>query len=192
MKKRVLFNAAIILAVAGIVYAAQDTALTQREVRDPIKLESWLETNASDAQTRLTAVEAGTVSGLNVSGTSTFNNSVTAISTNDATTNVIVTVDGELDGETLENDSVDDDAIDFSDVTGADLTLTDCTAITASGDITANGNLVGDGSTIVTNIAELYIGSTVGISATITNIGFGSTNILVYTKGVLTSATTNP
>jgi hypothetical protein len=58
---------------------------------------------------------------------------LTLISTNSATTNVVGTVDGELDGETLEDDSVDDDAIDFSSVTGADLTLTDCTAVTASG-----------------------------------------------------------
>ena len=58
---------------------------------------------------------------------------LTAISTNSATTNIVITVDGVLDGETLGDDTVDDDAIDFSDVTGADLTLTDCTAVTASG-----------------------------------------------------------
>lgn len=61
---------------------------------------------------------------------------LTAISTNSATTNVIVTVDGVVDGETIKDDSIDDDSIDFADVTGADLTLTDCGVITSSGKVT--------------------------------------------------------
>ena len=70
---------------------------------------------------------------LGVTGASTFANTITAVSTNGATTNVIVTVDGVIDGETIKDDTIDDDSIDLADVTGADLTLTDCTAVTASG-----------------------------------------------------------
>lgn len=49
------------LLVCGACFAAQDTALTQREVRDPRQLETWLEGNATDAQTRLAACEAGAI-----------------------------------------------------------------------------------------------------------------------------------
>lgn len=51
------------LIVALIAYGAQDTALSQKEVRDPRQLELWLESNASDAETRLAAVEGGDVPG---------------------------------------------------------------------------------------------------------------------------------
>jgi len=58
-----------IAGAAGVVIAAQDTSLTQREVRDPLQLESWLEANASDAQTRIAAVEGGSATITQVSDT---------------------------------------------------------------------------------------------------------------------------
>ena len=62
MKKKMVV---IVIAalIASIAYGAQDTALTQKEVRDPRQLETWLENNASDAETRLAAVEGGGVPG---------------------------------------------------------------------------------------------------------------------------------
>lgn len=48
------------LLVCGACYAAQDTTLTQHEVRDPRQLETYLESNASDAESRLSSAEAGT------------------------------------------------------------------------------------------------------------------------------------
>lgn len=48
------------LLVCGACFAAQDTSLTQAEVRDPRRLEAYLEANSSDAETRITAAEAGT------------------------------------------------------------------------------------------------------------------------------------
>ena len=47
--------------LCGIVYAAQDTSITEREVRDPKRLEVWLEANASDAQTRIAKVEGAVI-----------------------------------------------------------------------------------------------------------------------------------
>ena len=106
-----------VILAAGLLcwnaFAAQDSTLSQREVRDPRQLETILEANASDAQTRLTALEAGTLSsGATVTGT------LTVISTNAATTNVLVTVDALLDGEHVVADSIDDDSIDLSTGTG--------------------------------------------------------------------------
>ena len=93
----------------------------------------------------------------------------------------------QIDGEQIADDTIDGDAIDFTEVTGADLTLTDCTAIMASGDITANGDLFGDGGTIVSNMAAVYattyfVGTTEGVDVTaagVTNFDFSCSNGLV-------------
>jgi hypothetical protein len=55
-------NMILATVLVGIVtvQAAQDTVLTQRVVRDPRKLETWLEANATDAETRIAAIEGGT------------------------------------------------------------------------------------------------------------------------------------
>jgi hypothetical protein len=67
MKSIIILATAAIVAVA--VYAAQDTTLDGvREVRDPVRLKEWLETNASDAETRIAAVEAAGVGGALASG----------------------------------------------------------------------------------------------------------------------------
>jgi hypothetical protein len=65
MKKTLgLILAAVAAVVAVAVYAAQDTTLDgMAEVRDPVRLKVWLEGNASDAQTRIAAVEAAGVGG---------------------------------------------------------------------------------------------------------------------------------
>jgi len=45
------------LLACGAVKATQDATLTQRQVRDPRQLETYLEANATDAETRIAAVE---------------------------------------------------------------------------------------------------------------------------------------
>ena len=59
MKKLCIILVAGLLC--GIVYAAQDTSVSDREVRDPKRLKVWLEANASDVQTRVTAVEGAVI-----------------------------------------------------------------------------------------------------------------------------------
>jgi len=55
------FNIFLVLVTLSFsAYAAQDTTLTERELRDPKQLEPWLEANASDAETRIAAIEGGT------------------------------------------------------------------------------------------------------------------------------------
>lgn len=51
--KKVFMALCAFLFVASALYASQDATLTQREVRDPRKLETWLETNAADVNTRV-------------------------------------------------------------------------------------------------------------------------------------------
>ena len=55
--KKILIAACAAL-VAFVAYAAQDADLSQRDVRDPKKLDAILEANAADAQSRLAAIEA--------------------------------------------------------------------------------------------------------------------------------------
>jgi hypothetical protein len=134
MKKLVMIAAAL---AACLAYAAQDVVLDgQREVRDPVQLEVWLEANAADAQTRLAALEASTNL---ISGSATLTTLAvpgTGLSLTGTGTNVIGTAAGLIDGEKIADDTIDDDSIDFSDVTGADITLTDCGAVTSSGKVT--------------------------------------------------------
>ena len=57
MKKAITVLALLAVIVAvGIVHATQDATLSQREVRDPRQLETILEANATDAETRIAAL----------------------------------------------------------------------------------------------------------------------------------------
>jgi hypothetical protein len=59
MKKYII--GLLALLVCGAAWAAQNTDITPRQVRDPKQLEVWLDANAADAQSRLASVEAGGV-----------------------------------------------------------------------------------------------------------------------------------
>lgn len=119
--KKIIFIAAIV-AACGVIHAAQDTSLTERELRDPKQLQPWLEANASDAQTRLTALESSTsvtasvigdfavASNLTVGGTAVltgvvasdditcdkiiFTDAITAAPTNALSAGFLITVQG--------------------------------------------------------------------------------------------------
>jgi hypothetical protein len=118
-----------VLALAGMVMAQSFTDVNTPQYYGKTGIPAAY--SVIDANFAL--IESGTVDGS--FDELTVNNTLTAISTNDATTNVIITVNGAVDGETIADDTIDEDSIDFTDVTGADLTLTDCTDITASGAI---------------------------------------------------------
>jgi hypothetical protein len=98
------------LLVCGAVNAAQDTTLTQKEVRDPRVLETILEANATDAETRIAACEAGTsISNLTLPGrlkiTGTISN--TALT---ASLPVVTDADKVLSSRTITNDDVNANA----------------------------------------------------------------------------------
>lgn len=57
MSKKLTWMIAVLAGLLGFgIEAAQDTSITQAEVRNPRTLETWLEANATDAETRLTAL----------------------------------------------------------------------------------------------------------------------------------------
>lgn len=57
MKRFVIAGLVGLSCGLAAAYAAQDTAIDNVEVRDPIRLEAYLEANASDAQSRLAVLE---------------------------------------------------------------------------------------------------------------------------------------
>ena len=63
MKYVNLILAVILLAVVGIDAAQVTTLDGMAEVRNPVRLKSWLETNAADAQSRIAALEGGSTVG---------------------------------------------------------------------------------------------------------------------------------
>ena len=75
--KKLILAAVIVAGVAALIaQAAQDTALDGvAEVRNPVRLKTWLETNAQDAETRLAAVEATEAGGALASGKIVVGNS---------------------------------------------------------------------------------------------------------------------
>ena len=57
MKKLLICCAALAASIA--IYAAQESTLTLRQVRDPVQLRASLNANAADAESRIAVVESG-------------------------------------------------------------------------------------------------------------------------------------
>jgi hypothetical protein len=122
--KKYLF---LIIALSCVaVYAAQDTALTQKEVRDPRVLEVWLETNASDAQTRIANLESSTSVTATVSGDFTVTSNLTVSGTSTLTGTAIV-------------NAIDTTGAADIDIGSAD--VTDVTLVTAGGSVVIAGTI---------------------------------------------------
>ena len=68
------------LIVCGAAMAQQNVTISERELRDPKQLGPWLQSNASDAETRIAAVETGglTLSGYSVLGRASATTGTTA------------------------------------------------------------------------------------------------------------------
>lgn len=97
-----------ILATCGL-YAAQDSALSIRQVRDPVQLRAKLNANALDAESRLVAVE-----GSNVTST------VALVTVGALTTTGAVTIaEGKLADSTVVSADIKDATIVDADVATA-------------------------------------------------------------------------
>ena len=92
MKKYLVTLAAgLFTGLALSVWAAQDTDISNVEVRDPIRLEAYLEANASDAQSRLATVETTMPSSTLIS------NATLKV----YGSNIVIVAGGTLNGKTL-------------------------------------------------------------------------------------------
>jgi len=137
-------------------------------------------------------IEGGTVDGS--FDELTVNNTLTAVSTNDATTNVIITVNGVVDGETLADNSVDSDAMDPSQtaftlvsnaalvVVAEDLRITDDADVTAEltvgTTVAANSRFLVSGNNATTALAMDYGTGTNGQDAIVFNAAFNSAPVV--------------
>lgn len=89
MKKLTAFCLTFLAAV-GVAWAAQDENFSIRDVRNPVVLRDKLESNASDAQSRIAALEAAGVGGTLESGQIIVGNA------GNAATNVVMSGDATI------------------------------------------------------------------------------------------------
>lgn len=103
MKKlNMILAALLVCGAAG--WAAQDTDLTQAEARDPRRLETYLEANALDAETRIASLEAVSLTNTTLSSVTLVSNAVAKV----YASNVVVKTGGTLTipAGALANDTV--------------------------------------------------------------------------------------
>lgn len=161
MKRYMMMFAGVAMGF-GILsaYAAQDTAIDNVEVRDPIRLEAYLEANASDAQSRLAALEV-----------SLGTNTTTLVTVGALTTTGAVTIaEGKLADSTIVSADIKDGVIVSADLANA-------TAFSL-GAVTTTGMTTTVGFTLATKVCSL---------ATLTNLVYnngattGNVNIVTWT-----------
>lgn len=160
MKKIIMATLATIGAGILVAMAAQDTDITPREARDPKTLETYLEANANDAQTRIASLEGGI-------GT----NTAVLVTVGALTTTGAVTIsEGKLADSTVLSADIKNGELVNADInasaaiTGGKLDLTSgTTAVTASGLV--KGGTLGIGSGVLARVA----GTLVWIEGGITN-----------------------
>lgn len=171
--------ALIAVAVAG-AYAAQDTDITPREVRDPKTLETWLDANAADAQSRLAAVEAGGVGATVTSATLVSNANLKVYGSN-----LVLVTGGTV---TLPSASIASAALPA--------TIANSTTVSNQNMLIHGSNLVlVSGGTITlpsASIASAALPATIANSTTVSNENlfvYGS-NVTARTGGTVTMAGT--
>jgi hypothetical protein len=128
-------------------FAAQDTAFSIREVRDPVQLKAKLEANATDAETRLVAAAA----------TSAI---VLTNSSNAGTASITADVDGSADAGDKNKILVPDNGgFKFQSDSASKGTLADILAFGNTGIVTMLGSATIDNSTSATvlNITEATV-----------------------------------
>lgn len=79
MKKYMAICMAVAVALVAALYAAQESALTIRQVRDPVQLRAALNANAADAEARIAIVEAGSVAVNAAAAFTAATNAITAL-----------------------------------------------------------------------------------------------------------------
>lgn len=151
MKKHLsIFAGTVLLMAAAMIMAraAQDSTLDQKEVRNPRYLETWLEANAADAETRVAALESSTSVTAKVSGDMTVTSNLMVGGTCVATGNVAIGANKLV-------------------VTAATGNTVSSGTLTATGGVTSVGNLTVGANKFVVTAAT---GNTV-ISGTLTSTG---------------------
>jgi hypothetical protein len=172
-----------------LAYAAQDTSIDVVEVRDPRRLKTYLEANASDAQTRIAAVEAAGVGGALASGKIIVGNA--------GGTGAAVTVTGDISLSNAGVAAIASGAIINADVAtnaaivGSKLDLSAAGAIGATTpadgkftEVTSDGKYAVTGGDATTGLMVQKAACTAGTNATETisfAVAFGAAPIVTCT-----------
>jgi hypothetical protein len=146
------------LVVCGAAMATQDTDITPRELRDPKQLETWLEANASDAESRLTTAGAVATSAI-----------VLTNSSNAGTASITANVDKNDDaGDLVKLLVADGGALSYQTDVSSKGTLATKLTIGNSGIVTLAGSATIDNSTSASelNLSETTVKVTGAFSVT--------------------------
>ena len=166
--KKLICGAVVVAALLGVlacVYAAQDTAIERVEVRDPVRLEAYLEANAADAETRIAAVEAG------------IQTSTTAVGAMDVATNLTVGGTAAVTGILTANEH---DAKTATALLLGKATATGVTIGASDADTTVAGDLIVSGNDIDSGAGAMTVGK-----ATATSLALGASDINTSISGPL-------
>jgi len=115
----------VALLVCGVAYAAQDTTLTQQEVRDPRRLEAWLETTAANIAVLESTVGTNSPTAAIVVGSLTTTGTATLVTVNASklvsvgslsTTGAVEIAEGMLTDSTVVSADIKNGAILGADV----------------------------------------------------------------------------
>jgi hypothetical protein len=212
---------AVALVCASVVFAAQDSALTIRNVRDPVQLRDKLNANALDAQTRVAALEVA----LTTNQTVVVTGSITAGSL--STTGTVGIAEGQLTDSTVVSADIKNGEIVNADINaaaaivGSKLDLTSGTgaittiglitggALTSTGAVTIAEGALANSTVLAADIkdgeianADIATAAAIAMTKLATNslgavtLTFSSTlctNVLYFSaQGILTNYTANP
>lgn len=174
MKKLIVFCLAF-LAVVGVAWAAQDSALSIRQVRDPVQLRDKLNANALDTETRVAAVEATSAGGALAAGKVLVGNAIGAAAAVDLSGDVTITTNGTV-------------TIAANAIGNAEIVATAAIAHTKLAAVLPGYVLVGNASSnavavAISGAATLAANGAVTTVGVTTNLAYSGTNIMQIVQG---------
>lgn len=162
--------------------AAQNSALSKRQVQDPVQLRAILNANAQDAETRLTAA-----------GVTTAADIVLTNSANAGTASITANVDANGDAGDANRILIPDGGgFKFQNDNASQGTLADILAFGATGIVTLKGGATLDNTASATelNITETTVKVTGALTVTgTTTLATGLTGLVKASSGVVSAAT---
>jgi hypothetical protein len=174
MKNLIIF-CLVFLAVVSVAWAAQDSALSIRQVRDPVQLRDKLNANALDTETRVAAVEATSAGGALAAGKVLVGDATGAAAAVNLSGDVTVITNGTV-------------TIAANAIGNAEIVATAAIAHTKLAPVLPTYILVGDANSnavavAVSGAATIAANGAVTTVGVTTNLAYSGTNIMQIVQG---------
>lgn len=195
--KKIIIAAFVCAFTLSIAYAAQNSAASIRNVRDPVQLQELLNSNSADAQSRLAAIEATAVGSALAPGYIIVGNA--------STVSAAVAVSGDIGITSAGVAAISSNVIVDADIkTNALIAATKLSVAAqaslalADSALQPAGNLTGSIGAETTAVATVVSGAALGTTSlqpnavNVTNVivsGDSKTNTIIVLRGLITSWT---